>query len=229
MSSNFALCFLFLFSYFLLLLSASPEWVIKCADEEEVSCGYLGKIFPPFTTVHKRECGSYISGCDENSSVKKIKLINQTYEIDSIGYMNNSVIIYGLNSPGFKPIKNTPNFSINTIKFYACNHGYEYDDNSHHSYEYDNSHDNKFKYRTCSDYDIYFTSTPDKPHMFPIFPLACFPVPVETFNCVEIISLLEIKVDLESCGGCYLEGKSCLLNQETLNFTCGSGKHIILY
>ncbi|XP_003614545.2 uncharacterized protein [Medicago truncatula] len=208
MASYLVFYFLFLFSYFLLLLSAAPEWDTKCA-KEKVSCGYLGEISFPFTTVDKRECGLYIIGCDNNSSVKTINLINQTYEIDSISYMNNSAIIYGLNSSELEPIKNKPNFSINTVNFYVCNHGY------------DNSHDNKFKYKNCADYDIYFTSTPDKPPMFPIFPLACFPVPFETFNCVDIISLLEIKVDLESCEGCYLEGKSCLLNQETLNFTCG--------
>jgi len=224
MSSHFVFCFLFLFSYFLLLLSAVPECVF-----EKASCGYLGEISYPFTTnINNTECGFHITGCEqEYSSGKTINLRKQTINIDSISSTNDSIIIYSPRSYEFKlkSIQNMSKFSINTITFFGCNHNY------------DNSHEKKIRYRHCSNYDIYFTSKHDHPiPMFPIFQIPCLQVVNKlsqgpSCDCVELISLLEIKVevDFKHCEVCNFEGSSCVHNQENFDLRCGPGKYIISY
>lgn len=208
-SSNFVFCFLFLFSNLPLLLSAAPE-----CEKGITLCGYLGEISFPFTTVNDSECGYYISGCDNSSLVKTIQLRDQTYIIDSMYYMNNSIIIYSPNSHklNLESAENTKIFSINTVSFYKCNHSPEVED--------------IVKYRNCSDYDIYFTSIPDYSPMFPIFPFPC--LPIVPYHCEELLfSLLEIKIDLEFlknevdsklCDKCYRKGGLCLPDQKTLKW-----------
>jgi len=212
MSSHFVFCFLFLFSNLPLLLSAAPE-----CGKEKPSCGYLGEISFPFTTVKDSECGYYISGCDNSSLVKTIQLRDQTYIIDNMYYMYNSIVIYSPSSDklNLDSVKNTPIFSINTINFHQCN------DRPEHM----------FKYRNCSDYDIYFTSKPDHSPMFPIFPFPCLP---NFAPCAQILfSILEIKVDLEVlvdskfCEECG-KGDLCLPEQKTLKLNCVRGKYINL-
>jgi len=210
MSSNFVFCFLFLFSNLPLLLSDAPD-----CEKEKTPCGYLGEISSPFTTVNDSECGYYITGCENSSLVKTIQLRDQTYIIDSMYYMYNSIVIYSPDSPKLnsESVTNTPRFSINTINFYGCNHSPEAKD--------------MVKYRICSDYDIYFTSKPFISPMFPIFPFPCSPN--FRYDCAEILfSLLEIKVDLKFCQECSSKGDLCLPDQKTLKLNCVPGKYINL-
>jgi hypothetical protein len=223
MATYFVFSLFFLFCYFLLLPSATAELDHQYPEDcrkEKSSCGNLGEISLPFTTVNNtEECGGiYISGCDNNTSPKNIHLRNQSYKIDGISHMSNSIFIYGqsfyeFNSASFY---NTRSFSLKAISFYACYPGYHSDEKL-------------LKYRNCSDsdydYDIYFDSKFDPP----IFPLECLPFLYLSYGepCRHLISSVEIKLDLDSSED-YSAGSHCLLNQETLNVTCFHGKYIIL-
>lgn len=218
MATYFVFSFLLLLSHFLFLLSVASElkYQVECATGEYTSrCGNLGEIFFPFTTVNKGECGIYISGCDNNNP--SIRLRNQIYKVDYINYKKNPVIIYGHQNSSepidFDSMNTTVAFSFNTVNFKVCHHGY------------DISHEKMFKYyRNCPDYDIYFTSKLD--NLISLLP--CLPYIHPYKDCVELIPLLEIKLDLESCDDCYRARKSCLIDQDTLNFKCVPGKYIKL-
>ncbi|CAI8595692.1 unnamed protein product [Vicia faba] len=98
MATYFMFRFVLLSSYFLLLLSAASysEYDKECVIGRNTWCGYLGEfpLLSSFTTVNKSECGFYISGCDNNTSEKKILLKNQMYIVVSMNHMHNSIIIY---------------------------------------------------------------------------------------------------------------------------------------
>ncbi|KAL5078758.1 hypothetical protein RYX36_007179 [Vicia faba] len=224
MATYFMFRFVLLSSYFLLLLSAASysEYDKECVIGRNTWCGYLGEfpLLSSFTTVNKSECGFYISGCDNNTSEKKILLKNQMYIVVSMNHMHNSIIIYDPSSSelDLESVKNTPTpFSLKTINFYGC---YQ----AHH-----NIHENKFKYKNCSNYDIYFTYKPSY-SVLPIFPFPFLPGPVVSKlssdyppnGCARLNSAFELEIDIEFCAGCSIAGGLCLSDQEILTINCVS-------
>ncbi|WJX63118.1 non-specific serine/threonine protein kinase [Trifolium repens] len=189
MASYFMFSFIFLFCYFMLLpyAEAELEYHIKCEEEKFSGDPYIGEISFPYTSTDDKR---------ENCRLYIREFDNKEknhYKIDRINCMNNSIFIYTESYYDFDSdlVKNTSWFSIYTIyTFYGCNHG-------------DHIHKN------CYDY---FTLNPDYPVV-----LTNFSSPCPLHGCAKLTSLLEIKVDLESCkdDDCYPP------DPEALKLICG--------
>lgn len=211
-------CFHFLVSCFMLPVLLAAPWEQYPADDCPPSpqpCGYLGNIFPPFTTSHDPKCGLRITGCDDDGELKQIALTDQQwYKIDTIinpTFDPNDLSIF-IHYPDFdtivpeQPRIDKRYFKIdNNITFFGCLRNTE---------NKISTPPNMFLYRHCQNmfsyYDMYFSSSHPVDYPMPNIPFACLLFQVsqpESFcNCPPfklLFSILQIKLNVpKDCKPC---------------------------
>ncbi|WVZ12300.1 hypothetical protein V8G54_016830 [Vigna mungo] len=216
-------CFHFLVSCFMLpvLLAAAPweQYPAEDCPSSPQPCGYLGTIFPPFTTTQDPKCGLPISGCDDDSKVKQISLTDQQwYKIDAIinptlDPNDLSIFIHYPDFDTILPEQPRQPFEIdkryfkidNNITFFGCLRNTE---------NKISTPPNMFLYRHCKNmflyHDMYYSSSQPVDYPMPNIPFACllFQVsqPGSFCNCPSfklLFSILQIKLNVpKNCKPC---------------------------
>ncbi|QCD90018.1 Protein kinase [Vigna unguiculata] len=188
------LSFHFLLSCFMLLVLVAANWEPQddCPSSPQ-PCGYLGKIFFPFTTSSNPKCGLRISGCEDDGAVKQISLGGKKlYKIDAIinpldlNYLSIFIHYPDLDTVATEQQRIQPSeieneyFTIaNNITFFGCSLNPNEITNSIPS--------NMTLYRHCQNHSMYYNSSHSFDYPMPNIPFACLLFPFnfegQRLNC----------------------------------------------
>ncbi|BAT98971.1 hypothetical protein VIGAN_10034000 [Vigna angularis var. angularis] len=214
-------CFFLVSGFMLLVLVAASREQYPAEDcpPSPQRCGYLGDIFPPFTTSKDPKCGLQITGCDDNSEVKQISLTDQKwYKIDAIinptlDPNDLSIFIHYPDFDNLVPEQPRQPFEMdkkyfeiyNNITFFGC---------LRNTQNKISTPPNMVLYRHCQNmslnYDMYFSSSHQVDYPMPNIPFACllFQVSQSGSFCnypsfTLLFSILQIKLKMpKNCKAC---------------------------